>query len=92
MSEPRARFTLTLAVSLAALIPLGFPSAWAQEEKKPLEQQLQEQQAKNEALRQRIAELEKILATDVCNNPEAAALAERGAATPAPATVPAKKE
>jgi hypothetical protein len=41
-------------------------------------------------LRQRIAELEKILATDVCNNPEAAALVERGAAAPAP--VPAKKE
>lgn len=89
MNETRSRFAPTLALSLAALASM-VPTAWAQQEKKPLEQQLQEQQAKNEALRQRITELEKILATDVCNNPDAAALVERDAPPTAPA--PAKKE
>lgn len=90
MNEPRVRLALSIAVSLAVVTALATPSAWGQEDKQPLEQQLLDQQAKNEALRQRVAELEKILATDVCNNPEAAAVVERGAAPPALA--PAKKE
>ncbi len=39
-----------------------------------LQQQLDAQNAKNEALRQRIAKLEEMLKTDVCTNPEAEAL------------------
>jgi hypothetical protein len=39
-----------------------------------LQQQLDAQNARNEALRQRIAKLEEMLKTDVCNNPEAEAL------------------
>jgi hypothetical protein len=39
-----------------------------------LQSQLNAQNARNEALRQRIARLEAVLKTDVCTNPEAAAL------------------
>jgi len=67
------RWVLVLSALAGAALALSPAAARAQDEKKSLEQQLQEQQARNEALRQRIAELEKILATDVCTNPEAAA-------------------
>ena len=49
-------------------------SGLAQTAKKTLEQQLAEQQATNEALRQRIAKIEAVLEKGVCDNPEAAAL------------------
>ncbi|MBL8667292.1 MAG: hypothetical protein JNM48_07515 [Rhodospirillales bacterium] len=47
-----------------------------------LQKQLDAQNARNEELRQRIAKLEAVLKTDVCNNPEAEALlkAEKQAA------------
>lgn len=83
MSQRRVSLALAIVASLVAAITLAPATSSAEEEKKTLEQQLQEQQARNDALRQRIAELEKILATDVCNNPEAAALVERGGSAPA---------
>ena len=71
---------MALCLPAVAVLFLGPKIAWAQEERLGLEQQLQEQQAKNEALRARIAELEKLLATDVCNNPEAATAIQESAA------------
>lgn len=62
----------------------GAPQDAVAAEKASLEQQLAEQQARNEALRQRIAKLEEVLATDVCTNPEAAAVLQQGAAPRAP--------
>jgi hypothetical protein len=50
------------------------PASAAAPSREALQQQLDAQNAKNEALRQRIAKLEEILKTDVCNNPEAEAL------------------
>jgi hypothetical protein len=69
-----------LWLAAVAVLFLGPKIAWAQEARLGLEQQLQEQKAKNDALRARIAELEKLLATDVCNNPEAAAAIRESAA------------
>jgi cell division protein FtsB len=73
MKQSGTRRWVAVFSALAGAALALSPAARAQDEKKSLEQQLQEQQARNEALRQRIAELEKILATDVCTNPEAAA-------------------
>jgi cell division protein FtsB len=50
------------------------PTTAAAPTREALQQQLDAQNAKNEALRQRIAKLEDMLKTDVCNNPEAEAL------------------
>ena len=47
-----------------------------------LQQQLDAQNAKNDALRARIAKLEEMLKTDVCNNPEAEALLKAEQQTP----------
>jgi hypothetical protein len=74
--QPRL-VALTVGISLclsAVAVFLGPRIGWAQEERISLEQRLEDQKAKNDALRARIAELERILATDVCNNPAAATL------------------
>jgi cell division protein FtsB len=44
---------------------------------KTLEQDLEAQLARNEALRQHIAKLEAVLEKGVCDNPEAAALVQK---------------
>lgn len=62
----------------------GTPPDAVAEQKASLEQQLAEQQARNDELRQRIAKLEEVLATDVCTNPEAAAVLQQGAGAGAP--------
>ncbi len=54
--------------------------ASADDQRAALEQQLKEQQAKNEALKERIAKLEAVLKTDVCNNPEAEAILKQESA------------
>ncbi len=56
-----------------AAVPTA-PAPAAAPSREALQQQLDAQNAKNEALRQRIAKLEEMLKTDVCNNPEAEAL------------------
>ena len=76
---------IALCLPAVAVLFVGPKIAWAQEERLSLEQQLQEQTAKNDALRARIAELEKLLTTDVCNNPEAAAAIQESAAPDAKA-------
>jgi cell division protein FtsB len=68
-----AQFTASVA-SLAVLLGLAVAPVAAQESREQLEQQLKEQQAKNEALKERIAKLEAVLKTDVCTNPEAEAI------------------
>jgi cell division protein FtsB len=50
------------------------PTTAAAPTREALQQQLDAQNAKNDALRARIAKLEEMLKTDVCNNPEAEAL------------------
>lgn len=64
--------------------PAGSASDPVAAEKASLEQQLAEQQARNEALRQRITKLEQVLSTDVCNNPEAAAILKESVAPAQP--------
>lgn len=60
------------------------PGLLPAQEAKTVQQQLEEQKAKNEALRARIAKLEEVLKSDVCANPEAAKLlGEEGASPPA---------
>lgn len=68
-----AMFGATVVIFAAAL-GLGVAPGLAQESREQLEQQLKEQQARNEALKERIAKLEAVLKTDVCNNPEAEAI------------------
>lgn len=58
------------SVMLAASAGTGV--AADQPTREALEQQLQEQQAKNQALKQRIEKIEALLKTDVCANPAAA--------------------
>lgn len=50
------------------------PAAAPAPTREALQQQLDAQNARNDQLRQRIAKLEEVLKTDVCNNPEAEAL------------------
>lgn len=62
---------------------LAGPAA-AQETRQDLEQALKAQQAENEALSERIAQIEAMLKTDVCADPQAAeALLEAVETTPA---------
>lgn len=49
-----------------------------------LEQNLEMQLARNEALRQHIADLERVLKEGVCDNPEAATLLQKGPELKAP--------
>ncbi|MFO1153252.1 MAG: hypothetical protein U1E42_06255 [Rhodospirillales bacterium] len=64
------------APAQTAQSPQAAPSAPAATapSREALQQQLDAQNARNETLRQRIAKLEEMLKTDVCNNPEAEAL------------------
>lgn len=71
-------------VAAGALALWLAPALLAAQESKTVQQQLEEQKAKNEALRARVAKLEEVLKSDVCANPEAAnLLGEEGAAPPA---------
>lgn len=72
------------ALAQTANPPAGSASDPVAAEKASLEQQLAEQQARNEALRQRITKLEQVLSTDVCNNPEAAAILKESVAPAQP--------
>lgn len=68
-------------VVIATLVQawLGYTPVLAQEQTDQaasLEEQLAAQQAKNEALQRRIASLEAVLKTDVCQNPEAQKLVD----------------
>lgn len=63
-----------LAQSAPAVPPAPAASPGPAPSREALQQQLEAQNAKNEQLRQRIAKLEEVLKTDVCNNPEAEAL------------------
>lgn len=78
--------TTSIATLAVAALMLILPAApiHAQDDRASLEQQLAAQQARNEELRKRIADLERILATDVCTNPEAAAFVQE--APPSPPT------
>ena len=58
------------------------PTTAAAPTREALQQQLDAQNAKNDALRARIAKLEEMLKTDVCNNPEAEALLKAEQQTP----------
>ena len=62
-----------LAQSAPAAPPAPAASPAPAPSREALQQQLDAQNAKNEQLRQRIAKLEEVLKTDVCNNPEAEA-------------------
>lgn len=71
-------------VAAGALALWLAPALLTAEEAKTVQQQLEEQKAKNEALRARIAKLEEVLKSDVCANPEAAKLlGEEGTVPPA---------
>jgi Tfp pilus assembly protein PilN len=66
---------LGLAAMVVATLGAGLSApALAQSAREVLEQQLKEQEARNELLKQRIEKLEAILKTDVCADPEAAEL------------------
>jgi hypothetical protein len=82
------------AAGLATVVVLTLaagPPAMAQSEREVLEQQLKEQQARNEDLKQRIEKLEAVLKTDLCADPQAAeALLKEGEA-PQPVEEPARQ-
>ena len=63
-----------VALTQGSAAQTAVPPAPAAPTREALQQQLDAQNAKNEQLRQRIAKLEEVLKTDVCNNPEAEAL------------------
>lgn len=69
-------------VAAGALALWLAPALLTAEEAKTVQQQLEEQKAKNEALRARIAKLEEVLKSDVCANPEAATLLGEEGAVP----------
>ncbi len=73
-----------LGVAIGVVGVLAAAQAGAQSEREVLEQQLSEQQARNESLRQRIEKLEAILKTDVCADPQAAELVLKETQTPLP--------
>lgn len=82
-SRKPARYT-RYSVAAGALALWLAPGLIPAQEAKTVQQQLEEQKAGNEALRARIANLEAVLKSDVCANPEAAKLlGEEGAAPPA---------
>ena len=91
----RARLGIVAMLAGALLLPAAASAQTAQPAPTPpapttaaaptreaLQQQLDAQNAKNDALRARIAKLEEILKTDVCNNPEAEALLKAEQQTP----------
>ena len=87
---------LGLAAGLAAVVVMTLgvglsAPAMAQSAREVLEQQLQEQQARNEDLKQRIEKLEAILNTDVCADPQAAELLLKETEAPQPVEDPARQ-
>lgn len=76
---------VAVVVMMLAAAPAG-----AQSEREALEQQLKEQQARNESLRQRIEKIEAILKTDVCADPQAAELVLEETEAPEPVDSPAR--
>jgi hypothetical protein len=85
---------LGLAAGLAAIVVVTLAAelpAMAQSEREVLEQQLKEQQARNEGLKQRIEKLEAILKTDVCADPQAAEALLKESEAPQPVEVPASQ-
>ena len=81
-----AGLAATVVVTLAAGLP-----AMAQSKREVLEQQLKEQQARNEDLKQRIEKLEAVLRTDVCADPQAAELLLKESEAPQPVEEPASR-
>jgi hypothetical protein len=79
-----------LATMVVVVLGAGLP-AMAQSEREVLEQQLKEQQARNEDLKQRIEKLEAILKTDVCADPQAAEALLKETEAPQPAQEPARQ-
>ena len=76
---------LGLAAAVVAILGAGLPvPAAAQTAREVVQQQLKEQEARNEALKQRIEKLEAILKTDICANPEAAELLLKETQAPLP--------
>lgn len=66
---------ISVAPTLSGMAQTAVPPAAAPAPtREALQQQLDAQNARNDQLRQRIAKLEEVLKTDVCNNPEAEAL------------------
>ena len=85
---------LGLAAGLAAVVVVTLaagPPAMAQSEREVLEQQLKEQQARNEDLKQRIEKLEAVLKTDVCADPQAAEALLKETEAPQPVEEPARQ-
>lgn len=69
-----------LAIVAVLAVGLGFlaQQAPAQDNsREALERQLQEQQARNEALKQQVSKLEALLKTDVCKDPAAIEAAQK---------------
>jgi predicted transposase YdaD len=79
-----------LGLVAAVVVMLATAQAGAQSEREALEQQLKEQEARNEGLRQRIEKLEVILQSDVCADPQAAELVLKETQTPEPVESPAR--
>ena len=81
---------LRLAAVVVVTLGAGVSApAMAQSPREVLEQQLKEQQARNEGLKQRIEKLESILKTDVCADPQAAELLLKETEAPQPVENPA---
>ena len=77
------RLTAGVAALIAGLSLAGTAGVASAQTAQPassqsLEQDLQAQLARNEALREHIAKLEAALEKGVCDNPEAAALLQKG--------------
>ncbi len=77
------RLTAGVAALIAGLSLAGAAGVASAQTAQPassqsLEQDLQAQLARNEALREHIAKLEAALEKGVCDNPEAAALLQKG--------------
>jgi len=69
---------LLLASALMAVgLGIGASQAAAEDTRAALEQQLKEQQARNEALRQQVAKIEALLKSGVCKDPAAAEAAQK---------------
>ena len=68
---------LVLIAALAGGLACLPPDARAQDSRETLERQLQEQQARNDALKQQVSRLEALLKTDVCKDPAAVEAAQK---------------
>jgi cell division protein FtsB len=78
MANRTALATPLLASALTAVgMGIGASQAAAEDTRAALEQQLKEQQARNEALRQQVAKIEALLKSGVCKDPAAAEAAQK---------------